>query len=558
MSDVRIGVFICHCGKNIGGVVNVPEVAEYVRGLPDVVYVEENLYTCSEEGTSSIKVKILEHKLNRVVVAACTPRTHERLFRNTCEAAGLNRYLLEFVNIRDQCSWVHMREPEKATEKAKELITMGVAKAHLLEPLEEEELKVTPSCLVIGGGITGMSSALNLANQGFEVNLVEKEEKLGGLLPHLYKLFTTNQDAVELVTPIIEQVKSHPKIKTYVSTEVKEASGFVGDFNVTLESAGKEKKLNVGTIIIATGAEEFKPIGQYGYGQNPNVLTQLELEDRLKQGINDAQNVVMINCVGARVPERTYCGKICCMTAIKNATLIKEKNPKAKVWILHRDLMAYGTEFENYYRKAMEQGVRFIRYTLERPPEIIGDGKVERVKVYHQLRGKEIEFPCDMVVLSTPLVPNQDNKTISKMLKVPLSQEGFFLEAHAKLQPVEFASDGIYICGSARWPTDAPEAVSQGYAGASKAGAPMRRGFVKPEAVTAFVNEGMCAGCEICVRVCPFGAIELQSKDEKTVAHVTVAQCKGCGLCGAACPSSAIALNHFKDEQILAQIGALL
>jgi len=406
--------------------------------------------------------------------------------------------------------------------------------------------------------VAGMSAALNLASQEFQVHLVEKEGQLGGLAAHLHKLFTTNQEAAELVTSLIEQVNSHPKIKTYLSTQAKEVSGFVGDFEVTLEQEGKEQKLNVGTVIIATGAEEFKPEGQYGYGQKSNVLTQLELEQKLKEKAAVGPNVVMINCVGARVPERTYCGRFCCMTAIKNAVLIKEGNPEARVWILHRDLMAYGTEFESYYRKAMQLGIRFIRYTLERPPKIVGRKKVERVRVYHQLAKKEIELPCDTLVLTTPLVPHDDNENISRMLKVPLSREGFFLEAHVKLQPVEFASDGIYVCGAARWPTDVPEAISQGYAAASKAGAPMRRGFVKPEAVKALVNEDMCSGCELCARICPFGAIELQSKDGRNVAQVSLAVCKGCGLCGAACPSSAISINHFKDEQILAQIGALI
>lgn len=558
MPDIRIGVFICHCGKNIGGIVNVPEVAEYARSLPNVVYVEENLYTCSEEGTSSIKARIPEHNLNRAVVASCTPRTHERLFRNTCEAAGLNRYLLEFVNIRDQCSWVHMRQPEKATEKAKDVIRMGVARAHLLEPLEEKELAVIPTSLVIGGGIAGMSAALNLANQGFEVHLVEKEKELGGLVSHLNKLFTDNREAAELVANVADRVQNHPQITCHLPAQVTDVSGFVGDFKVILKEGEEEKELPVGTIIIATGAREFQPAGQYGYRQNPGVMTQLELEERMQKGTVTRQNIVIINCVGARVPERSYCGRFCCMTAIKNALLIKENNPEAKIWILHRDLMTYGTEYESYYRTAMQKGIRFVRYSLDDPPQIIGDGKVDKVSVYHQLLGRQIELPCDTVVLTTPLVPNEDNQVISRMLKIPLSQEGFFLEAHVKLQPVEFATDGIYVCGAARWPTDVPEAITQGYASAAKAGAPMRRGFVKPEAITALVDEDKCAGCQLCARICPFQAIEMQTGNGRTVARVTIAQCKGCGLCSAACPSSAIDINHFKDEQILAQIGALI
>lgn len=536
---------------------DVPEVVEYVKGLPNVVHAERNLFTCSEEGISAIKKAIPEYSLNRVIVASCTPRTHEPLFRAACEEAGLNKYLFEFVNIRDQCSWVHMREPGKATKKAKELIKMGVAKARLLEPLEEIEIPVIPSCLVMGGGVVGMSAALNLAEQGFEVHLVEKEEKLGGTLLDIYKLFTTNEEASKLVEPLVQKVKDHPKIKTHVSSKVKDVSGFIGSFNVTLDYNGQEENVKVGTIIVAIGAEELKPVGQYGYGKFPNVITQLELEQRMKKEGIDGQNVVMINCVGARVPERTYCSRFCCMTAVKNATLIKENNPTSKVWLLHRDLMAYGVEFENYYRKSMEQGVRFIRYELEKPPRVIGNGKAEKVKVWHQLRGREVELPADMVVLTTPLIPRADNEEISKMLKVPLSEQGFFLEAHLKLMPVEFATDGIYLCGSARWPTDIAEGVSQAYAAASKAVIPMRRGYVKPEAITALVDEDKCSGCGICEPLCPFKAIDFQSRDSKRVSHVSEAICKGCGTCGAACPAGAIIMNHFRDVEILAQIEAL-
>jgi len=557
VEEPRIGVFVCHCGINIGAYVNVPDTVEYAKQLPNVVHAERNLFTCSEEGISAIKKGIKEYNLNRVLVASCTPRTHEPLFRAACEEAGLNKYLFEFVNIRDQCSWVHMREPEKATEKAKDLIRMGVAKARLLEPLEEIEIKVAPSALVIGGGVVGMEAALNLAGQGFDVHVVEKEPELGGTLRSVHKLFPLNQEAMKLIKPLVEQVKNHPKIKTHLSSRVKQVTGFIGNFDVALDGKGKENKFNVGTIIVAVGAQPLKPTGQYGYGKMTNVITQLELEERMKKGESLGQNVVMINCVGARVPERTYCSRICCMTAIKNASLIKESNPKAKVWILHRDLMTYGVDFESYYRKAMELGVRFIRYSLERPPEVIGDEKVEKVKVYHELWRREIELSCDMLVLTTPLIPAEDNQDISKMLKVSLDEFGFFLEAHLKLRPVEFAMDGIYICGSARWPTDVTEGISQAYAAASKAAGPLRMGYVKAEAINALVNEDKCSGCGICEVLCPFQAIELQPRDEKRVTHINEAVCKGCGTCGAACPAGAISMHHFTDGQILAQVEAL-
>jgi heterodisulfide reductase subunit A len=557
LSHPRIGVFICHCGINIAAYVDVPDVVEYAKQLANVVHAEHNLFTCSEEGISAIKKGIKEHNLNRVLVASCTPRTHEPLFRAACEEAGLNKYLFEFVNIRDQCSWVHMREPEKATEKAKDLIRMGVAKARLLQPLEEIEMKVTPAALVIGGGVVGMEAALNLARQGFDVHLVEKEPELGGTLRSVNKLFPTNQEATELIKPLVEQLEDHPKIKTHLSSKVKQVTGFVGNFNVTLDRRGEDNQFAVGTIVVAVGAEPLKPTGQYGYGKVANVITQLELEERIKRRERVGENVVMINCVGARVPERTYCSRICCMTAVKNAFLIKESNPKAKVWVLHRDLMTYGVDFENYYRKTMELGVRFIRYTLEKPPEVVGEERVEKVRVYHELWRREIELPCDTLVLTTPLVPAEDNQNISKMLKVSLDEFGFLLEAHLKLRPVEFAMDGIYICGSARWPTDVTEGISQAYAAASKAAGPLRMGFVKAEAINAFVNEDECSGCGICEVLCPFQAIELQDRDGKRVSHINEAICKGCGTCGAACPSGAISMRHFTDEQILAQVEAL-
>ena len=557
MDEPRIGVFVCHCGINIAAYVNVPELVEYAKGLPNVVHAERNLFTCSEEGISAIKRGIKEYNLNRVLVASCTPRTHEPLFRAACEDAGLNKYLFEFVNIRDQCSWVHMREPERATEKARDLIRMGVAKARLLEPLEEIEVKVAPSALVIGGGVVGMEAALNLARQGFDVHLVEKEPELGGTLRSVHKLFPTNQEATKLIRLFVEQVEKHPKIRTYLSSKVKEVTGFIGNFDVNLDGKGGKSKFNVGTIVVATGADKLKPVGQYGYGKMPNVITQLELEERMKKGEPLGQNVVIVNCVGARIPERTYCSRICCMTAIKNASLIKESNPETRVWILHRDLMTYGVDFEKYQRRAMEIGVRFIRYSLEKPPEVVGDKKAEKIKVYHELWGRDMELPCDMLVLTTPLIAGEDNQDISKMLKVSLDEFGFFLEAHLKLRPVEFAMDGIYICGSARWPTDVAEGVSQAFAATSKAAGPLRMGYVKPEAINALVDEDKCSGCGICELLCPFQAIELQPRDNRRVSHVSEAVCKGCGTCSAACPSGAITMHHFTNEQILAQVEAL-
>jgi heterodisulfide reductase subunit A2 len=562
MAIPRIGVFICHCGTNIGGIVNVPEVVEYARGLPYVVYAEANMYTCSEEGISSIKNNIKVHNLNRVVVASCTPRTHQPLFRNACADAGLNPYLFEFVNIREHCSWIHMQNRQEATEKAKELVKMGVAKARWLEAQEEFESDVYPAAMVIGGGVAGMSAALNLANQGFDVHLVEKEPELGGRLLKLNRIFPINKDPRELVETIVKAVEGHSKISLHMPAVVKAASGYIGNFDISVDEGGKGVSFKVGVIIVATGAQVLKP-ELYRYGELANVLTQLDLEQRLKDGgLGEVQNVVMINCVGARIPERPYCSRLCCMTAIKNAALMKEINPEAKVYVLHRDLMTYGVEFEEYYREAKEAGVRFIRYTLSNPPQVIGAEKVEAVKVYDELMDMELELPCDLLVLATPLIPNGDNEGLSRMLKVPIGDGGFFLEAHVKLRPVEFSTDGIYVAGSCRWPADIRESIAQGYAAASEAVIPLRQGMVKVEAITATVDPKICKGCGTCVLVCPFDAIELKESkirglEGKIVSEVNTALCKGCGLCAAACPNRAIQQRGFTDMQLLSMVNAL-
>jgi heterodisulfide reductase subunit A len=562
MAAPRIGVFICHCGTNIGGVVDVPQVVEYAKNLPYVAHAEANLYTCSEEGISSIKHAIKEYDLNRVVVASCTPRTHQPLFRNACADAGLNPYLFEFVNIREHCSWIHMQNRQEATEKAKELVKMGVAKARWLDPQEEFESDVYPAAMVIGGGVAGMSAALSLANQGFEVHLVEKESELGGRLLKLNRLFTINKDPSELVESVIKAVEGQSKIRLHMPAVVKAASGYIGNFDVSLDEDGQETSFKVGVIIVATGAQVLKP-ELYRYGELANVLTQLDLEQRLKDGkLGEFQNVVMINCVGARIPERPYCSRLCCMTAIKNAALMKEINPEAKVYVLYRDLMTYGVEFEEYYREAKEAGVRFIRYTPSNLPQVIGTERVEAVRVYDELMDMELELPCDLLVLATPLISNDDNEELSKMLKVPIGDGGFFLEAHVKLRPVEFAMDGIYVAGSCRWPADIRESIAQGYAAASEAAIPLRQGLVKVEAITATVNPKICKGCGTCVLVCPFDAIELKEceikgLEGKIVSEVNTALCKGCGLCAAACPNGAVQQRGFTDTQLLSMVNAL-
>jgi heterodisulfide reductase subunit A len=556
----RIGVFVCHCGVNIGSVVNVPEVVECAKTLPNVSYAEENLYTCSSEGLSKIKEAIKKHQLNRIVVASCTPRTHEPLFRSACEEAGLNKYLFHMANIREQCSWVHAKEPRKATEKAKETVRMAVAKAALLEPQAEPEIDVQGSAVVIGGGVSGMTAALSLANQQFKVYLIEKEKELGGKLKELYKLHPNDKPSSEILDEYVQSVRSNPNIKVYTSSTVNHIEGFIGNFEASINHEGKEQKLNAGTIIVATGADVFKPRGMYCYGENKNVITQLELEKLMKENkLGKPKNVVMIQCVGAREEKeggRNYCSRICCAVAVKNALQIKELFPEAEVSILYRDMQTYGKEFEEQYQKARGNFVQFIRYDFENPPEVCTrpDGGLS-VKVHDILVNATLELDADLVVLSTPLVQWEDAKELSKLLKVPLGADGFFFEAHVKLRPVDFATDGIFVCGTAHSPKTIAESIAQAYAAASRAGIPMALGRVRTEAITAFVDEGLCTGCGTCVKLCPYNAIR---KDEQGVARVNDVLCKGCGVCAASCPEKAINMRHFSDAQVLAEATAAL
>jgi len=552
MEDARVGVFVCHCGTNIGGYLDVPALVEYSQTLPNVVFSMDNLYTCSEVGLEEIRKSIKEHGLNRVIVASCTPRTHEPLFRSTCEEAGLNPYLFEFVNIREQCSWVHMDDRENATNKAKDLIKMGVAKARLLEPEEEIEVEVHPSAVVIGGGIAGITSSLSLANRGFKVTLIEKEAHLGGLLKRLHKLYPTGEDASKTVKAKIKETERTPLIDVMTSSNVENIEGFIGNYNVTVKSGETERSIKAGVIIVAIGAEVLKPKGMYNY-DGKKVVTQLELEEMLQNGNFNADRVVMIQCVGARNDERGYCSRVCCMTAIQNAMLIKETYPRTEVSILYRDMQTYGTRYEECYRSAREAGVLFIEFLKDRQP-VVDD---RTVKVFDEFLGEELTLPYDLVALSTPMIPQPGAENLAKMLKVPLDENGFFLEAHVKLRPVDFSTDGIYLCGSAHWPSDVSESISQAYAAASKASIPLSRGRVKAEPLVSVVDEEKCVGCGLCESVCPFKAIRVEQTEKGRVAKTIVASCKGCGVCGAGCPEKAISMQHFTDDQLLAQIDSL-
>jgi heterodisulfide reductase subunit A len=554
--EPRIGVFICHCGINIGGIVRVPEVVEYAKKLPNVVYAEDNLYTCSDDTQKRIREKIKEYNLNRVVVASCTPRTHEPLFRETVREAGLNPYLFEMANIRDQCSWVHMHEPKEATEKAKDLVRSVVAKARLLKPLKNPTVNVTPVGLVIGGGVSGMTAALELANQGFEVHLVEREKELGGHLRKIYYLLE-GEDPQKQLQRLVKAVMTNKLIHVYLGAEVVEVNGFVGNFKSKIRlSNGKEKEVEHGVVIVATGAVEYKP-KEYLYGMDPRVITQHELEEKIAKGEFKAKKVVMIQCVGARNEERPNCSRICCGQAIKNALKIKELNPNAEVYVLYKDVRSYGFK-EEYYREAAAKGVLFISYSDERKPKVTNENGELKVAFYEPVLKQEVQIEPDMVVLSAATIPNPDNKRIAEMLKVPLTKDGFFLEAHMKLRPVDFQTDGVFLCGMAHLPKFIDESISQACAAAARAATILSKKALEMEGIVASVDEDLCSGCRICEFLCPYGAIEMKEKDGKTVAHVIEALCKGCGVCGTACPTKAITLGHFTTEEILAQVRAVL
>jgi heterodisulfide reductase subunit A len=549
--EIRVGVFVCHCGSNIGGLIDCKALAEYAKSLPNVIFTEDNLYTCSETGLAQIKNGIKEHNLNRVVVASCTPRTHEPLFRDCVEAEGVNEYLFNFVNIRDQLTWAHQKYPKEAFEKAKDLIRMGVAKAAKLEALENITVEATPTAIVIGGGVSGMTASLSLANQGFKTHLIERENRLGGKLNTLYKLFPNDQEAQLLLNHLMKNVESNKNLTVHTSTQVKNIEGFIGNFEVEIEENENKLNLTIGTIIVAVGTSLFTPNGLFGYDGNTRI-TQHELEGKLKNNEVNAKDVVMIQCVGSRNEERAYCSSVCCMTALKNALIIKEKNPEANITILFRDLYTPGTHYEDYYRRAREAGIVFMEYQLEKEPVV----KENQINVFNEYLGEEIIIPYDLLVLSTPLVANNDNKALAQMLKVPLEENQFFLEAHVKLRPMDFATDGVYICGSAKWPVDITESITQGYAAAARASTIISHDTIEVEGATSFLpdyNKSLCSGCEICVTVCPYKAIRKNEEDEIEITQVL---CKGCGVCGATCTNHAIIIRHFTDEQILSEIYA--
>ncbi len=566
-ADPRVGVFVCHCGTNIASVVDVPRVVEYARTIPGVVHAENALYACSNDAQERIKAMIREHALNRVVVASCTPRTHEPLFRNTVREATLNPYLFEMANIRDQCSWVHMHRAREATVKAKDLVRIAVAKARLLEPLQKGSVAVTKAALVIGGGLSGMTAALELAEQGFDVYLVEREKELGGNLRRIRRLLD-GEDPGKALASLVERVGRNGRIRVFAAARIAKVDGSIGSFRTTIAVDGEKRELVHGVVVVATGAKEHVP-AEYLYGQDERVMTQLELESRLAEdggrllspAEGRAKTVVMIQCVGSRDDERPYCSRLCCTEAVKNALRIKELSPDASVYVLYRDVRTYGFR-EGYYTKARQNGVVFVRYEETRKPEVARDGGGLVVRVRDTVLGAALEIPADLVALSAGVVPHGDGKEIAQLLKVPLNRDGFFLEAHMKLRPVDFATDGIFVCGLAHAPKPIEDSLVQAGAAAAKAGTILAKDAIELDANISHVLDANCDGCAYCVEPCPYKAITLieyawQGAVKKTV-EVNESVCKGCGTCMATCPKKGVYVRGFTLEQIGAQIEAAL
>ncbi len=550
----RIGVFVCNCGVNISGVVDVGMLEEYAKTLPHVVHAGQNLFTCSQDSQEEMKEIIKEHRLNRIVVAACTPKTHEGIFMDTLEACGINKYLFEMANIRNQDSWVHSDDPEKASGKAKHLVKMAVARAATLHPLHEKKIPVIQRALVIGGGVAGMNAALGLADQGFPVVLIEKEDKLGGMANRLTATIE-GADVGTYLKELIQKVTSHSQIQVLTRSLIVGFSGFKGNFTteVLVGPGMYERKIDHGVVVLATGATEYRP-KEYLYGQNESVVTQIELAQRLKEkGAGDLDRVVMIQCVGSRNDDNPNCSRICCQSAVKNALHIKKLQPDAQIFILYRDIRTYGF-LEDYYTEARKQGVIFSRYDSENPPTVESSEAGVVVTFKDHILGRDLQVGADLLALSAGMVA-EDTEELASIVKLARTAEGHFMEAHVKLRPVDMATEGIFVCGTAHSPKLLPESISQAFAAASRATTFLSQPQLTLSAVTAQVEEDLCASCLICVRSCPY---QVPRINQDGVSEIDVALCHGCGVCAAECPAKAIELSWYEDVQIMSKIDALL
>jgi len=556
----RIGVFVCHCGANIGSVVDVSSVVEYVQTLPNVVYAREQLFSCATNSAQQITDMAKEKGLNRVVIAACSPRTLETLFRDTLREAGLNQYYCEMANIREHCSWVHSRQKEEATEKAKDIIRMSVARAGYLKPLQEFDLPVNKRTLVVGGGIAGMTCALSIAKQGHEVHLVEKKKELGGMVRRIHTTIE-GMDVQTYLKDLIRAVYQNPLIHVSHDATIKDVSGYLGNFTTTLVSEGRTKEIKHGASVLAIGADVYQPT-EYLYVESDKVVTHLELGEQIaekKESIINAESLVMIQCVGCRNEDRNYCSRVCCSHAVKNALSLKKINPDMDIYILFRDMRTYGFR-EDYYREASRQLIKFIRYVPEDKPHVEAakaEGKeILRITVPDSILGQRLELDADIVSLAAAVIPSASTQEIARQFKVTLSPDGFFKEAHVKLKPVEFATDGVYLCGTAHYPKHIQETINQAYGAAGRVLTLLSHDTVTASGSVCEVIQNDCVSCGACMTACAYDAIEFVDTPKGKKAWVNPILCKGDGVCNAKCPTNAIVLKHFTDEEIGGQIDA--
>jgi heterodisulfide reductase subunit A len=564
--EARVGVFACHCGANIGRVVDVPALVEYAKGLGNVEHAEEGLFICSTDAAAQISATIREKRLNRVVVAACTPRTHEPLFRDTLREGGINQYFFDMANIREHCSWVHSKQKEEATQKAKDIVRMSVARTIHLEPLEEFELPVDKAALVVGGGLAGMTCALSLADQGFEVHLLERDKELGGMARRLRSTLE-GLDVPAFLESLVRRVYAHRLVHVSHEATIVSTSGYVGNFVTTVASEGQVKTIRHGATILATGAAEHRPT-EYLYGEDERVLTQLELEERLAaerdslpRSRGGARSVVMIQCVGCRQQGRDYCARVCCSQAVKNALALKATDPGMDVYILFRDMRTYGFK-EDHYLEAARQGVHFVRWEPPQKPRVeraVEEGRpVLRVSVADPVLGRELAIDADLLVLSAAVVPGAGSQELARQFKVSMNPDGFFQEAHVKLRPVDFAADGVFLCGSNHYPKHISEAVIQAHGAAGRAVTLLANETVTASGAVCRVDQAACVSCGACITACSYAAISWLDTPRGRKAQVNPVLCKGDGLCCAKCPTGAVVLNHFTDRELHDQIDAAL
>lgn len=558
--EPRVGVFVCHCGANIGRVVDVPATVAYARKLPNVVYAQEQMFSCAANSAREITEMIKEHGLNRVVVAACSPRTLEPLFRDTLQEAGINPYYYDMANIREHCSWVHAREKEAATRKARDITRMSVARCTHLKPLREIELPVDKKALVIGGGIAGITCALSIARQGHVVHLVEKDAILGGMASKIHQTLE-GLDVAAWLQKLVSEVHAHPLIHVYTDASIIEATGYVGNFITRVKSPSRMTELRHGATVIATGAEVSRPV-EYLYGQDDRVITQLELEERIARSdtkVLQAESLVMIQCVGSRQPDRNYCSRICCSESIKNALRLKAIHPRLDIYILYRDMRTYGFR-EDFYREAADKEIRFIRYEPEDKPQVeameVNGKAVLRVTVRDTILGQRIALDADLLVLAAAVIPATGARELSRLFNLSVGADGFFKESHVKLRPVEFSTDGVFLCGMAHYPKHITETINQAYGAAGRALALLSHEQITVSGSVCEVDEKRCMGCEECILACSYEAIQFRETRQGRKAVVNPVICKGDGLCNVKCPTGAISLKHFTDEEIMSQIDA--